>query len=147
MFKKIALLLLSLFIAPSFLGAFNHESGNTIVAKAEEEEGDVLHGYTYTETVSPNGTTIRTYDSHALTPEIVQNFSAPMGFIFTLSVTEMQLDEIFAQAEHLGYEYDSVSTKYFYKTFGMDIEVDTFNAFYDQEDQSLKAKKEFMTEE
>lgn len=126
MFKTIGLFLLSSLIAPLI------SANNVVYKEAEPDDSTVLHGYTYTD-VGDYGYNmiLREFDSKELTPKINKHFKAPSGYVFTLSIEEEQLNEIFDQAEFVGADFFYSDTIIYYSYLGSTIYTDSMPLYID----------------
>ena len=124
MFKRLSLLLVSLFMIPTVLGSFSYTKENDPVVSHALADGDgdenVLHGYTYTdETYEDSSAIIRHFHTKDLTPTINKHFCAPTGYTFSLSIEDWQINEILDQAEFAGANFNLlVDLIYYYSITG-----------------------------
>lgn len=135
MFKILSLFLLSSLMAiPAAANDAQAESfKNTQIQeiRRDEEDSDVLHGYSYTDSKEGN---IRTYDSTDLGPTIHTNFCAPMGYVYSLSIEDEKLDEIVAQFDSIGASFTWVDIIINYVIYGTEVYEDS-NPFWYTDDQ------------
>ena len=123
MLKKLALLLLSAFLLPSAVATGAILSNEPNMVRADEPE--VLHGYTYTdEYVGSNPELYRTIDDPSLCPTLTRNFSAPSGYVFTLSLDEQRSEEIIDQLIFLGSDLSWIEVTFAYRLAGSRVVVD-----------------------
>ena len=117
MFKKLALLLISLIALPVSIAStsysFNHTS--MVVADDEDPEPDLGPSpYEFTEDTETGYYYIaRYYELCNLIPTVNKNFCAPNGYTFTLSYSDEQVDALLdemdrCKADYYGRMYDCV---------------------------------------
>ena len=133
----------------------NDTNFDGVPAYAMDEEGEedpnVLHGYTYEEYDS--GTEIvRVFDSHDLAPDVIQNFCKPAGYVFSVSMVQERLPEIFDQLEFCNINYSYLNYSLNYTTFGTEVYVESFNNWFEKtiddyanEDEYHAAAREFYS--
>ena len=127
MIKSLALLLLSSIVMPATLDvastSFNRASEVENV-RIENEEQDTLHGYTYTDHLSPeNGELYRTYDTDELTPEAIRYFNAPSGFVFKLGPERWQIEEMLDQMIYFDANFSFLEVMVGYKLAGATVTI------------------------
>ena len=151
MFKELILSILSFALAaPASLN-------NTNVAPIEPEpiverntdpddDPNVLHGYTYEDTIGQYGQTYRIFDSREMGPQIKKVFCAPRGYCFTITVNDEQLNELFDQAEFKNINYEYVSLKFYYGIYGAEVYKDSENRWYDQGGTDAEARAWYIAQ-
>lgn len=127
MLKSIALFLLSALSMPVALNAtsttFNHASEPKYVLK-DEDNPDVLHGYTYTDVTSTeNHELYRTYDTDELTPAAVRQFYAPSGYVFNLGPEQWQIEEMLDQMIFFDANFKFMEVMVAYKLSGSTVTI------------------------
>ena len=112
MFKLLSLILSMFVMTPIATSAvevnFNHAPETIQRNGDEEEDPNVLHGYTYTEEEDGYHHR-RIFDSLDIGPQLKRSFCAPSGYIFTIDITKEELTEIVDQAEFAHAAFDYVS--------------------------------------
>ena len=140
MFKFLGLLFLaSLVSLPvaniATVDSFDEPSNriNENVLREGEEDSDVLHGYTYTDNFESSP--IRTFDSHALGPTLNANFCAPMGYVYSSTISDEQIQEIVDQIMFIHGDLTWLNISFFYGIYGTEVYADSNSKWYvDEED-------------
>ena len=145
MFKSLLILLLPLIAvncAPHIdnSASFPNEQKITNIKKANEEDEDpnVLHGYTYVD--KEDYSTTRTFDSRLLAPTINEAFCAPSGYVYTLSISDEQIEEIFAQMDFVNAKYEYMNFAFYYGIYGTEVYSDSNSKFYNEGGDNLAAR-------
>ena len=125
MLKSLTLLLLASFMTPAATNmaeSFNRASEPEFVLN-EDENPDVLHGYTYEDTYATDGTLYRTFDTDELTPITIRNFCKPSGYIFHLDADEASIREMVDQLVFAGSDLTWLELSIGYKLSGSTVNV------------------------
>lgn len=150
MLKELILSILSFAVAaPATLNNANVapiEPEPIVERSANPDDEDVLHGYTYEDTIGQYGQTYRIFDSREMGPQIKKVFCAPRGYCFTITVNDEQLNELFDQAEFKNINYEYVSLKFYYGIYGAEVYKDSENRWYDQGGTDAEARAWYIAQ-
>lgn len=151
MLKSLTLLFLASFMAPAATNmaeSFNRVLEPEFVLN-EDENPDVLHGYTYEDTYASDGTLYRTFDTDELTPVAVRSFCKPSGYIFHLDAEEANVREMVDQIVFAGSNLTFLELSIGYKLSGSTVNVSrelmpTFSPSTPIEDRCASVTQLFM---
>ena len=126
MIKNLALLLLASFVMPTAINVMapvlDSTSEPNYVLEGEEDP-DVLHGYTYTDTYAENGTRYRTFDTDEITPVAKRSFCKPSGYIFHFDAEEWQITEMMDQLRFAGSDLTWIELTCAYRLSGSTVTI------------------------
>ena len=140
MLKLLGVLLLTSLMAPvtaNFNVASFENSQNVVSLEVNTKEEVQTTQYSYTEEESEYAT-VRTYDTHVMTPEIVKSFCAPAGYVFTLSMSDWQINEVIDQLETMEIAKEYINIQFKYLMFGTEVSVFSDSIFL-EEDSDVRA--------
>lgn len=112
MFKKIALLLISLVAVPVAINCGTHSFNNATMVYADEEDPEEPQDlgpspYSYTEDpFSEYETVVRYYNPCLLIPTVQKKFCAPSGYTFVLTYTDEQVDALLEEMDRCKAKYN-----------------------------------------
>ena len=112
MFKKLALLLISLVAVPVAINCGVNSFNNATMVYADEEDPEEPQDlspspYSYTEDpFSEYETVVRYYNPCLLIPTVQKKFCAPSGYTFVLSYTDEQVDALLEEMDRCKAKYN-----------------------------------------
>ena len=145
MFKRLALLFLSLFMMAGVSSNTASFSGATHPVYAEEaEEKPNIDGYTYVETYKDGPT--RTFDDRDIGPQLNRLFCQPAGYVFTIDLSEETTNRCLDIYEHSGFYYSYSIFRIYYETFGTSVRVNEFGPYFFDDSLSMETNRGYLTE-
>ena len=145
MFKRLALLFLSIFMMSSVASNASLFEGCSHPIYAEEsEEKPNIDGYTYVETYKDGPT--RTFDDRNIGPQLNRLFCAPAGYVFTLDLPEETIYRCLEIYEHSGFNYSFAIFRIYYETFGTSVRVNEFGPYFFDDSLPSETNRGYLAE-